>query len=62
MCDISWYRLNPKDLGLVIKELERIYPKCLVQKHKSNEVEVNVDLLTGAAFHKVDAFVDTLVQ
>ena len=47
--------LSADDLGKVLKMLDSSCPNCLVKKTETNEVDVNVDLITGKAFREASA-------
>tara|TARA_A100001015_G_scaffold193432_1_gene215559 strand:+ start:2033 stop:2611 length:579 start_codon:yes stop_codon:yes gene_type:complete len=51
------YKLEPDDLGALMQLLETKCPSCLVKKKETNEVEVNVDLISGKAFREAERFV-----
>jgi hypothetical protein len=51
------YKLETDDLGALMQLLEAKCPSCLVKKKETNEVEVNVDLISGKAFREAERFV-----
>eukprot|EP01038_Epipyxis_sp_PR26KG_P014014 gene14014-18795_t len=52
------HRLSPEDLGKMLKILDNNCPNCLIKKFDSNEVEVNVDLISGRAFREASNYVN----
>jgi 16S rRNA G527 N7-methylase RsmG len=46
------HSISAEDLGKVLARLEELCPQCLVKRAECNEVEVNVDLVTGRAFRE----------
>lgn len=51
------YKLGPDELGGLMALLETKCPSCLVKKKETNEVEVNVDLISGIAFREAEKYV-----
>jgi hypothetical protein len=49
------HSITAEELGKVLVKLEDYCPQCLVKRIESNEVEVNVDLVTGKAFREISA-------
>mmetsp|Transcript_16504 Transcript_16504/g.15830 ORF Transcript_16504/g.15830 Transcript_16504/m.15830 type:complete len:199 (+) Transcript_16504:106-702(+) len=47
------HSLTAEELGKVLVKLEQSCPQSLIKKSDCNEVEVNVDLVTGKAFREV---------
>lgn len=47
------HNISAEELGKVLVKLEELCPQCLVKRKESNEVEVNVDLVTGKAFREI---------
>ena len=52
------YKIDPEELGKLLEMLERSCPSCLVKKKETNEVEVNVDLISGKVFRDAEKFID----
>ena len=52
------YKIDPEDLGKLLELLERSCPSCLVKKKDTNEVEVNVDLISGKVFRDAEKFIN----
>ena len=44
------FRLSAEEMGKVLLLLERHCGKCLYRNKDTNEVEINVDLMTGTAY------------
>ncbi len=44
------FRLSAEEMGKVLLLIERHCGKCLYRNKDTNEVEINVDLMTGSAF------------
>ena len=47
------HSISPEELGKILLKLEEICPQCLVKRIESNEVEINVDLVSGKAFRDI---------
>ena len=47
------HSISAEELGKVLVKLEELCPQCLVKRIECNEVEVNVDLVTGRAFREI---------
>ena len=52
------YKIDPEELGKLLEMLERSCPSCLVKKKETNEVEVNVDLISGKVFREAEKFIN----
>ena len=59
----SWvtdcHSITSDELGAVLVKLEAACPQCLVKRPDQNEVEVNVDLVSGVVFREIRALLDT---
>lgn len=47
------HSISAEELGKVLVKLEELCPQCIVKRTECNEVEVNVDLVTGRAFREI---------
>ncbi len=57
----SLYKIGKDDLGQVIMDLDVKCPKSLIKNSAEDEVEINVDLISPAAFAEVRDFVNEKV-
>ncbi|KAK1736889.1 bromodomain-containing protein [Skeletonema marinoi] len=57
----SLYKIGKDDLGKVIMDLDVKCPKSLIKNSAEDEVEINVDLISPAAFAEVREFVNEKV-
>jgi len=53
----SLYKLSKEELGNVITDLETKCPKALIKNSAEDEVEINVDTISAAAFREVEQYV-----
>jgi len=51
------YKLTSEELGQVIAVLEKKCPRCLCKKPDDNEVVLDVDLISVAAYHDITAMI-----
>ena len=54
----SLYKIGKEELGKVIMDLDVKCPKALIKNSAEDEVEINVDLISPAAFHEVREYVN----
>ena len=54
----SLYKIGKEELGKVIMDLDVKCPKALIKNSAEDEVEINVDLISPAAFVEVRDFVN----
>lgn len=57
----SLYKIGKDELGQVIMDLDVKCPKALIKNSAEDEVEINVDLISPAAFVEVRDFVNEKV-
>lgn len=57
----SLYKIGKEELGKVIMDLDAKCPKALTKNSAEDEVEINVDLISPAAFAEVRAYVNEKV-
>lgn len=57
----SLYKIGKDELGQVIMDLDVKCPKALIKNSAEDEVEINVDLISPAAFAEVRDFVNEKV-
>lgn len=55
------HQLNQDELGTVIAKLDKDCQMCLIKKPEQNELEVNVDLMTGSAFRDAMKMLETFI-
>ena len=55
------YKLDPDELGTLMRLLEVKCPSCLVKKKETNEIEVNVDLISGQAFRDAETYMKSVL-
>lgn len=52
------HRISPDELGKIVNLLDQLCPNALIKKVETNEVEINVDLVSGRAFREVLKILD----
>lgn len=57
----SLYKIGKEELGKVIMDLDVKCPKALIKNSAEDEVEINVDLITPAAFAEIREYVNEKV-
>ena len=54
------FRLSAEEMGKVLLLIERHCGKCLFRNKDTNEVEINVDLMTGTAFVEITKLLNVI--